>query len=462
MKTTKSDLNPPRKNGHPANRREAGSIFGFSVVLGTLAIGLLPASAEGFRNPPPGTFDLGRAGGRIAQVDDASAVQQNPANLPDLLNPEFQFTPSIVYIHVNYRSSSGEVASTKNPWKLLPNLFATVPLVDDKLAFGLGFSVPYGLANEWNNNTSAFARPSGSWRYQSPFLSKLETINFNPSLGLKINDHWSVGAGLDVMWSRLTLRQFYPWFLSTGNLANPDGYATVKATGIGAGANFGTTVHITEHQRLALTLRTPVRVDYEGHFGVDNVPASFGGGRMGDKFATSIKFPTIIAAGYGVDVTDKIRVESDVEWLQFSNFKSLQLKSRTAATLGFPASTPQNWHDTFTAGIAGDWKFATNWVARLGYQYYESPVPDSTFSPTIPDSNQNVFTFGLGYTCGHHGLEAGYGLDFYDDRNIKNDQNPAFNGKYTMTVHLFSLSYRILSKFSENDLPPRRQEGFGY
>jgi len=39
-------------------------------------------------------------------------------------------------------------------------------------------------------------------------------------------------------------------------------------------------------------------------------------------------------------------------------------------------------------------------------------------------------------------LEAAYGLDFYDDRNIKNDQNPAFNGKYQFTVHLFSLAYR--------------------
>jgi len=198
----------------------------------------------------------------------------------------------------------------------------------------------------------------------------------------------------------------------------------------------------TEHQRLALTVRTPVRVDYDGHLQVNHVPAAFGGGNMRDEFATSIKFPTIVAAGYGIDLTDKIRVETDVEWLQFSNFKSLALKSQTAAALGFPSGIPQNWHDTFTAGIGGDWKFADNWVVRAGYQFYGSPVPDKTFSPTIPDADQNVFTIGLGYHNGHHALEAGYGLDFYDNRNIKNDQNPAFNGKYSFTVHLFSLSYR--------------------
>ena len=69
-------------------------------------------------------------------------------------------------------------------------------------------------------------------------------------------------------------------------------------------------------------------------------------------------------------------------------------------------------------------------------------MPDSTFSPTIPDSNQNVFTFGLGYTHTKHALELSYGLDFYDDRTIENNQNPVLNGKYSMTVHLFSFSYR--------------------
>jgi len=437
MTATKLKLNSGA-TANPANSAGGKLLLRFACLLGVL--GSLPAGAEGFRNPPPGTFDLGRAGGRIAQVDDASAVQQNPANITDLLNPEFQFTPSIVYIHINYRSPSGdETATTKHPWKLLPNLFATMPLCDGKLALGVGVTVPYGLANEWSKQTSAFDRPAGAWRYQSPFLADLKTINFNPTIGLKVNDHLSLGAGLDVMWSELALEQFYPWFASTGNLASPDGRVDVEADGIGAGANFGATVHVTEHQRLAFTLRTPIRVDYTGHFRVNNVP---GGGKMRDEFDTSIKFPTIIAAGYGIDLTDKIRLESDFEWLEFSNFKSLALKSQTASSLGYPSSIPENWHDTFTAGIAGDWKFTDNWVARLGYQYYESPVPNSTFSPTIPDANQNVVTFGLGYHHGHYALEAAYGLDFYDHRNITNDQNPAFNGKYTIHVHLFSLSYR--------------------
>lgn len=442
MKLAKTRLNATNSEAKGERYLSPALWVRLSVLGSIIALGSLGANAEGFRNPPPGTFDLGRAGGRIAQVDDSSAVQQNPANLTDLTNAEFQLTPTVVYIHVDYRSPSGETANTTDPWKLLPNVFATMPLYNGKLALGLGVTVPYGLGNEWDAHSAAFAAPAGVWRYQAPTLASLATYNVNPTIAIKANDHLSLGAGLDVMYSQISLRQFYPWFLATGNPASPDGHVVVNADGIGAGANFGATVRITEHQRLALTLRTPIRVDYEGHFDVNNVPAALGGGQIRDDFKTSIKFPTILAGGYGIDLSDTFRVEADVEWLQFSNFKSLDLDSAAARSLGFPRSIPQNWHDTFTAGIGGDWKFASNWVARAGYQYYESPVPDSTFSPTIPDADQNVFTIGLGFKHGPHALEAAYGLDFYGDRNIRNDQNPAFNGDYKITVHLLSFSYR--------------------
>ncbi|HLX70871.1 MAG TPA: outer membrane protein transport protein, partial [Verrucomicrobiae bacterium] len=379
MKSAKTRRNNSASNVTAEKKPGHGPLLRASVLGGVTMLGSLIAHAEGFRNPPPGTFDLGRAGGRIAQVDDSSAVQQNPANIIDLLTPQLQFTPTVVYIHADYRSPSGQTASTKDPWKFLPNLFATMPLYDGKLALGLGVTVPYGLGNEWNTHSSAYAFPTGAWRYQAPYLAQLTTYNVNPTIALKANDHLSLGAGLDVMYSQVSLRQFFPWFLATENPASPDGHVAVNADGIGAGANFGATIRVTEHQRLALTVRTPIRVDYQGHFEVNNVPAPLGGGQIRDQFKTSIKFPTILAAGYGIDLTDKIRVETDVEWLQFSNFKSLELNSAAASSLGFPKSIPENWRDTFTVGIGGDWKFATNWVARASYQYYESPVPDSTF-----------------------------------------------------------------------------------
>ena len=411
-----------------------GKCFTRSIRLcPALALWLVAASAmgEGFRNPTIGTFGLGRSGGRIAQVDDASAVQQNPANLVGITNAEAQLTPSVVYISADFHSAAapGQSASTRDPWKILPNFFVSVPLKNDRLAVGLGVTTPYGLGNEWNTGSSAFAQPTGVLTYYAPHSSQLTTINFNPSVAVRLGKI-RMGAGLDVMWSDLELKQFL-----SPNVPNLEAHA--QGDGVGCGGNLGITWDVTDHQRLAVTYRSTMTVDYSG-----TTKFSSFAGVPNASFGSQIKFPNIIAAGYGIDLTDTVRLETDFEWIQFSQFKNLPVNVGPNY-LGVPSQNiPQNWKDTFTAGIGGDWKFAEHWTLRAGYQYFESPVPDSTFSPTIPDANQNVITLGLGWKSRHHALEAAYGLDFYDERQIANNQNPAFNGKYTFNVHLFSFAYR--------------------
>ena len=391
------------------------------------------ARGEGFRNATIGTYGLGRSGGRIAQVDDSSAVQHNPANLVDLTNTEAQLAPSVIYINVNYQSPFGQTASTIHPWKLLPDIFMAVPLKNDRFVAGLGITVPYGLANQWSSSASAFSQkpPFGTFTYFAPNYSQLLTINVNPSLAVKLTDWLSLGAGLDVMYSDLEFKQYLSPLV-------PNLLADAEGDGVGVGGNLGLTWRITKHQRLALTYRSTMVTRFSGDVEFQNgvnVPNA--------SFNSKITFPNIVSLGYGVDVTDTVRLETDFEWLDFYQFQSLPVNIGANA-LGVPSQNiRENWHNTFTAGFGGDWKFADHWVLRAGYQYFESPVPDSIFSPTIPDANQNVITIGIGWHHKNSSLEASYGLDFYNDRHITADQNPAFNGTYTFNVHLISLAYRL-------------------
>jgi long-chain fatty acid transport protein len=427
-------------------KRTAVTKMLFLVTLAALVLTIQSLPAEGFRNPPAGALDLGQAGGRIALVDDSSAAVQNPANLLELTNAEFQFAPTIVNIKANFSSPTGQSAESKDPWKFLPNAFGAVPFADGRFAASLAITTPYGLGSDWNQNSSAFARPTGIWRYQTPYTAELTTVNISPGIAAKLGEHVRLGAGLDVMWSELTLKQFYPWLIfpnSTG--VEPDGNLNATGDGIGVGGNAGLTWLVTERQSLAVTYRSPMTVHYSGDFTIDNITptAAFLGATPRSDLSTKIGFPTIVAAGYGIRLTDTVGVETDVEWLQFSRFKSLDLNAGNNSFLLPSTSIPENWKDTFTLGIAGYWCFADNWVLRAGYQYYQSPIPDSTFSPSIPDADQNVFTVGLCYHYKRHSLEGAYGLDIYNTRNITNDQNPAFNGTYKLTVNLFSLSYRF-------------------
>ena len=403
-------------------------MFRWSVAA-IMAATTTGALAEGFRNATIGTSDLGRSGGRIAQVDDPTAVQNNPANLAGMTNAQAELTPSALYMNVDYHAPTGATASTIHPWKVLPNFFAAVPLYKNRVVAGLGVSVPYGLASQWDSTSPAFRQPTGNLTYTAPNYSELITVNVNPTLAVKLTDSLQIGAGIDVMWSYLSFRQFLSPFV-------PNLTAKVGGDGIGLGGNAGITWKITDKQSLALTYRSTMTVDYSGTATFQYFPNN-----PATSFSSQVKFPNIIGAGYGIEVTDRLRLESDFEWLQFSQFKNLGI-NLGPNPVGVPSeSIPEDWHNTFTAGLGGDYKLNDQWTLRASYQFFKSPVPDSTFSPTIPDANQNVLTLGVGWHSGHHTLEASYGLDFYNDRNITHDLNPAFNGTYSFNVHLFSLAY---------------------
>lgn len=399
------------------------------LFAGALSLAaMLPAHGEGFRNPPAGAYSLGRAGGRYAQNDDPSTIVHNPANFVDFEKPELGIEPGFVYIHIEHTDPNGVKTETRDPWKMLPAFFASIPIIDKKLAFGIGVTTPYGLSNEWEQK-NAFKNPT-EFQFATPWYTEMKTINANPALSYRINDQLSVGAGLDVHWSQLVFKQFF----DLTRFGFPGGVGNVKAKGdgFGYGGNVGATWEFTPGQRLAATYRSPVTVDYDGTTKTD-----FAGN---SPFATKIEFPTIISAAYGIELTKTVNLEVSAEWLQFSNFKTLSIQA-----LNTTLNTPENWKDTFTFGFGGDWKFADHWILRAGYQYYMSPVPDSTFSPTIPDANQNVFTVGLQYHWGRHSIEGAYGGIFYEDRHIFTD-DPArawANGVYKMNVHLFALAYNF-------------------
>ncbi|MBM3823220.1 MAG: hypothetical protein FJ404_10100 [Verrucomicrobia bacterium] len=133
----------------------------------------------------------------------------------------------------------------------------------------------------------------------------------------------------------------------------------------------------------------------------------------------------------------------DFEWIQFSQFDELNLELGANGAL-FPSTRiPQDWHNTFTAGIGGDWAVCPHFTLRASYQFYKSPVPDGAFSPTIPDAHQQVFTVGGTFHFGRQELGLAYGGIFYEDRDITAAMNPAFNGRYQVQVHLASASYRF-------------------
>ena len=100
-------------------------------------------------------------------------------------------------------------------------------------------------------------------------------------------------------------------------------------------------------------------------------------------------------------------------------------------------------------------------AARFGYIRSQTPVPEQTFEPAVPDANYNSFSVGLGLLCKGEGqflgfvkcgnaLTKGIGLDIayknqlFESRTITNNNRPVFIGTYDTILHAGVLNLRLL------------------
>jgi len=281
--------------------------------------------AEGFRNAAPGAYSLGQSGGRIAFIDDASAIQENPANIVDFKKAAVLLAPSFVHFTNEVDLANGQTAQSDDPLKFLPNAYVVFPTSNEKTAWGLGISVPFGLGAEWEQ-TGAFG-PGGVLRYQAPYSSELLTVRINPTVAYRVNEAVSVAGGLNLMYSRLRLKQFFPPIAAPFPLVSSETVAEADMDGWGLGANFAVSWDATSKDRLAATWRSQISVDCSGDGTIGNLtPTARSLGFTEDGNAnTDITFPQIFGLGYGRKLSERLTAEIQFEWVGFSSFDELDL-----------------------------------------------------------------------------------------------------------------------------------------
>lgn len=404
-------------------------------------IGVLAAAniwADGYRNPPDGALALGRIGGRIVDVDDATAVSHNPANLVELRQITVEPAVTFGYSEKRFTDLQGNHTTTEDPWRMLPSVYAAMPLKPGFLTLGVGLSVPYGQSTRWDENSL--------FHYTAPYYARMKVIDLSPAVGVKLTDRISVGAGLDMYKGDLQFEQFVPWNFVTHNAAAPDGIMKFAGDGYALGGNAAIKVKITEAQRLAFTYKLPFNMDYDGDFNLSNIPQGVPASSTSD-FNTKIKYPQIAGVGYSVNVSETVRLEANVEWLEHSRNQALDLDIGANNALLNSLSTnsiAQNWKNTWTFGLGGDWQFAQNWKLRAGYVYMPTPVPQSTLMPSAAEEDQSVVSVGLGYRRLHHSVDLALAQGLFRGREVRDNQNPAYNGDYDFCSTLLGISYQYL------------------
>ncbi len=384
--------------------------------------------ANGLRNPPEGAAATGLGLGKMAQIDDPSAVVHNPANLAGAKKSEVMVSATFANFNVDFKSPDGRSGSSKESINVLPSVFAVHPL-NEEFTLGLGLFVPFGQAAEWDKD--------GPFRGVAPYYAELYTLDLNPTLSYVVNEKLSVAAGISLIMSSIETKQ---QLVSPVDPSAPALDAQAEGDDTSFGWNLAATLRPAEGHALALTYRSGFEVDYDGDTSISPTPPPFS---ANSDFKTQIEFPQIVGFGYAIELDERWHVGVDAEWTESSSYDTLPLDfGANSAFLPLPPEISQAWKDSWSYGIGVAYALDAAWTLRGGYDFFESPVPQETLSPTLPDSDRHAFSLGLGYLVERHRFDISYALSLHDV-DVSANQNPAYIGSYDMERHLLAVSYGL-------------------
>ena len=164
-----------------------------SAVAGT-------AHAAGFQLTEQSALALGRAYAGVG-VDgtDISGVYYNPATMTLHKGTKVQAGGVGVGLNLEFSDDHDEShdQNGRGAEQFIPHGFFTHQ-INDSTWFGLGITVPFGMGTEYGE----------SWAHNATGVSaNIMTVDINPNVAWKVNEKFSIGAGISLQYAQADLKK---------------------------------------------------------------------------------------------------------------------------------------------------------------------------------------------------------------------------------------------------------------
>ena len=454
----------PPSHGGDVNIQTTRLLLFATLFLSTSSI-LFPSllCAEGFRVLDHGAAATGQGAAFSAQADDPSALHYNPAGMTQLKGIQFSAGTLLIGGSIKFKSAlgpnvDGDLGGTvANPPPSTLFLTAHLPALGLKnlpnWTVGIGVTSPFALQVKYPDDSLI-----------SPVTTRaaLPLIDIKPTLAYKLNDYISVGGGLDIY--------TFASFLGEGQAElqqSPAPGFNLEANGTDTALGFNASVLWTPFRNaggkpllnLGFVYRNGADLESDGEFLAN-------GAKVADA-STTIELPDVYTwaiAGWPIrNPQHEWKIEVDVEYADWTDFKDLDLKLSNGGVI----PQPRNYGDAWIFMVGTEFKVLSppalpKWDVsfRTGYLRSETPVPSRDFNPSNPDADFNAFSAGVGFMCHAPakflgvlpcdslgakamGLDLAYQVLLYQTRGISNNRQSLLNGEWDTTLHVGALSFRV-------------------
>lgn len=352
------------------------------LLSSSLLISAQKAESAAFQIPNQSMRAVGIAGATVAYATGPDASYYNPANMAFLEDSwlletslTFLYLPSIEYTDNRSPALDG---SSESEMFYLPQVHLSSSSMGD---FRLGFSLtyPFGLAKRWEDPYPAASAEEFS----------LDVIEANPTFSYLVNDKFSVGGGLRLIYSEGTVENGVPGL--TRELDGDD---------FQLGYNLAATFKPNEAWRIAATYRSEVTMELEG----DASLAALQGGALVAGYSGSgaidVPLPAVfsLASSYTYkDLTFELTWNRTF-WSVVESFDFEYDVSFLGTPFdGFDRPLPKDWDDSDAFRLGLTWSVLDNLDATFGFAIDETPVGEDTLGFELPDSDAYMYTTGLQY-----------------------------------------------------------------
>ncbi len=414
-----------------------------AAVLGMAA----PAFPAGFHIREQGAKAMGMANAFVAQADDPSAIFYNPGGLAfqegtkaslgitiiQVPETEFEGTTWLGDPKAAGSEFTGKQSARPDIF-FPPNIYVTTALKSYPVSFGVGVNSQYPLAKRWDTT--------------SPFRDDvkevaIKPINVNPTVAFRWKN-LGLAFGVDYTYGTLWLENspYTTVFDGAGNRVNLNvGDLEVEGTGSGWGYNFGLLWKPHAQWSFGLAYRSRIKLD------VDDGDADLMVSQKAQEVlglpshvntdgSTSITLPDVWSFAVAWKPIPRLTVEVDVDRFGWSSYDELALDFEDETVL-HDEVLPKDWNDVWAYRIGVQYALTQHMDVRAGYTYDNTPIPDETLGPDLPDADRHNLTFGFGWHGERGAVDFAYMAVLFKDRSVSNDHQ---DGEYRSEAHLFALN----------------------
>lgn len=426
--------------------------FNKTLIAVSVALASTQTLAAGFQLNSQSATGIGRAfSGDAVIADNASVLSRNPAAMAlfdkDALSVGLTYVDITVDVKdVNFAGGAIDLGSIDDAGstKLIPNLFYIHP-INDKFAVG------FAVFSNFGTGTDASSLSKNEPLAPFDLLGKTEvtTVNFNTSVSYRINDMFSIGAGLDGVYGEGRLTR------DAGTTPIVD----VDADGWALGGIVGATIELNKENRFGLSYRFSPTVNVKGD--VNTISTK-------DLSALGLGAQTKLATGFdSLDVpladifqfagfhqlTPKFALHYTAQFTKWGDFHQITAKDGVATILpgqagagmsinaGDIALKEYQWKDSWLMSLGGTYTINDQFTVRAGYMH-DQGVVDEISSISIPDSDRNWFTAGMSYHVNSQNT-VDFGIAYVKGEEVHLIENSAITGPVNAITESSGMYYSV-------------------